>query len=119
MSSEIPSDPDMLDDVMCGPYNRKGLLCGECIDGYGPAVNSFDLKCVDCSKLSPGYAIILYLLIELFPITIFFIGLIAFRFNITAGPFLGYLIFCQYYVLWLRENMYMNDYMQIDVYTNN
>ena len=26
--SEMPADPDLLDDVMCGPYNRKGLLCG-------------------------------------------------------------------------------------------
>ena len=38
--SELPSDPDRLNEVMCGPYNRKGLLCGECIDGYGPAVFS-------------------------------------------------------------------------------
>ena len=26
--SEMPSDPGLLDDVMCAPYNRKGLLCG-------------------------------------------------------------------------------------------
>ena len=38
--SEMPSDPDLLNDTMCGPYNRKGLLCGRCIDGYGPAVYS-------------------------------------------------------------------------------
>ena len=117
MHSEMPSDPDMLDDVMCGPYNRKGLLCGECNHGYGPAVNSFDLKCIACSKWSAGYATILYLLIELFPITIFFIWLVAFRFNTTSGPFLGYLIFCQYYVIWLRENMYIHDHMQIEVPT--
>ena len=27
--SEMPSDPDMLDDVMCGHFHRKGLLCGK------------------------------------------------------------------------------------------
>ena len=40
--SELPGDPDLLNDAMCGPYNRNGLLCGRCIDGYGPAVFSFD-----------------------------------------------------------------------------
>ena len=38
MFSELLTDPDQLEDKMCvcGPYNGKGLLCGECIDGYGP-----------------------------------------------------------------------------------
>ena len=54
MFSELPSDPDQLNEVMCGPYNRKGLLCAECIDGYGPAVFSPYKKCENCSKLSTG-----------------------------------------------------------------
>ena len=43
MYSEMPSNASQLDEVMCGPYNRRGLLCGECEEGYGPAVYSFDL----------------------------------------------------------------------------
>ena len=61
MYSELPSDPNLLNDTMCGPYNRKGLLCGRCIDGYGPAVYSFNKKCADCSQISTGSAISLYL----------------------------------------------------------
>ena len=76
--SELPSDPDLLNDTMCGPYNRKGLLCGRCIDGYGPAVYSLDMKCANCSKLSTFQFFI--------PITLFFIGIVIFRLNITAGP---------------------------------
>ena len=86
MHSELPCDPDKLNDMMCGPYNRKGLLCGRCIDGYGPPVYSYDLKCADCSKLSTGYAVTLYL---------FFICVVIFRLNITSGPLLGYVLFCQ------------------------
>ena len=52
---------------MCGPYNRKGLLCGECIDGYGPGVYTLDSKCADCSKFS---TICLYLLVDIIPITL-------------------------------------------------
>ena len=50
--SELPSDPDMLNATMCGPYNREGYLCGKCIDGYGLPVYSHDLKCINCSKFS-------------------------------------------------------------------
>ena len=42
MNSEMPSNASQLDKMMCFPYNRRGLLCGECKDGYGPAVYSFD-----------------------------------------------------------------------------
>ena len=96
--SELPSDPDRLNEVMCGPYNRKGLLCGECIDGYGPAVFSPYKKCENCSKLSPGFAVSLYLLLELTPITLLFVCVVVFRLNITAGPLLWYILFCQIYI---------------------
>ena len=29
MNSEMPSNASQLDEVICGPYNRRGLLCGE------------------------------------------------------------------------------------------
>ena len=50
MYSEMPGNASQLDEVMCGPYNRRGLLCGECKDGYGPAVYSFDQKCAKMLK---------------------------------------------------------------------
>ena len=93
--SELPSDPDQLNDVMCGPYNRRGLLCGQCISGYGPGVNQFNLKCANCSNIPTVLAVGLYLLVELVPSTLFFICVIIFHINITAGPLLGYVIFCQ------------------------
>ena len=71
--SDMPSDPNILNDTMCGPYNRTGLLCGRCIDGYGPAVYSLDMNCADCSKISTGSAISLYLFLELIPVTLFFL----------------------------------------------
>ena len=115
MFSELPSDPYLLNDTMCGPYNRKGLLCGRCIDGYCPAVYSLDMKCANCSRLSTGHAISLYLqlVLEFIPITIFFICVVIFRLNITAGPLLGYVIFCQAYVFstMMQRVLYMHDYI--------
>ena len=97
--SELPSDPDMLNATMCGPYNREGYLCGKCIDGYGLPVYSHDLKCVNCSKFSTGVSIVMYIIIQFVPITLFFVCAVVFHLNITSGPLLGYFIFCQFYYL--------------------
>ena len=114
--AKLPSDPDMLDDVMCGPYNRKGLLFGKCIDGYGPAVYSRDMKCSNCSKLGSEYfAVPLYFLLELTPIILFFIFLILFRVNITSGPLLGYLIFCQVITCLSNMDQELIDYILSDI----
>ena len=95
LGSLLPTDPDLLNEAMCGPYNRKGLLCGECIDGYGPGVYTFDKKCVDCSKFSMSSAIWLYLLVEFIPVLLFFLCMTVFRLDLTSGPMLGYVMFCQ------------------------
>ena len=95
MFSEMPSNASQLDDVMCGPYNRRGLLCGECKDGYGPAVYSLDMKCANCSDLWSGYAISLYVFLQFIPTTLIYICLVVFRFKITSGPLLGYVLFSQ------------------------
>ena len=117
MYSELPSDPNLLNDTMCGPYNRKGLLCGRCIDGYGPAVYSLDMKCANCSKISTGSAISLYLFLELIPITLFFLCVVIFHLNITAGPLLGYVIFCQIYYTAVQQEIYIYDYILSQVPT--
>ena len=96
MYSEMPSNASQLDEVMCGPYNRRGFLCGECKDGYGPVIYSFDLKCANCSSHWSKLAISLYLFLQFVPTTLIFICLVVFRINITSGPLLGYLFFCQF-----------------------
>ena len=95
MYSEMPSNASQLDEVMCGPYNRRGLLCGECKGGYGPAVYSFDMTCANCSSLWSRYAISLYLFLQFIPTTLIFLCFVVFRFRITSGPLLGYVLFCQ------------------------
>ena len=111
MLSELPSDPDQLNDVMCGPYNRRGLLCGQCISGYGPGVNQFNLKCANCSNIPTVLAVGLYLLVELVPSTLFFICVIIFHINITAGPLLGYVLFCQACTLYFQTHVSMYVYI--------
>ena len=74
MFSRLPTDPDLLQGTVCGPYNRKGLICEQCIDGYGPGVYTLGSQCADCSKFSPLSASLLYLLVYIVPITLFFLS---------------------------------------------
>ena len=78
--SDLPSDPELLEGAMCGAYNRRG--CGECIDGYGPGVYTLDMMCADCSQLSMGSAICLYLLVTFVPSILCFILVLIFRVGI-------------------------------------
>ena len=61
-----------LNSSQCALYNRKGLFCGECSEGFGPAVYSFDLKCANCSTMPSALAIAASFLLEFLPITILF-----------------------------------------------
>ena len=99
--SEMPRNTSQLEEVMCSPHNRTGFMCGECINGYGPAVFSPTMNCVNCSRGISRYGVIVYLLLQLSPTTVIFICLVIFRFNITSGPLLGYIFFCQTSTLWV------------------
>ncbi len=45
----LPSNLSELNDYMCGPLNRKGVICSECIDGFGPSVTSVGHTCSNCT----------------------------------------------------------------------
>ena len=113
--SELPSDPELLEDAMCGTYNRKGFQCAECIDGYGPAVYSLDRACADCSKSSVVSGICLYFVVACLPITVFFICVVVFRLNITSGPMLGYVLFCQGFTVAIEHYMRTYFYIQSNI----
>ena len=68
-----------------------------------------DLKCVNCSDHSVESAISWYLFIEFIPITLFFIFVLLFRFNIIPGPLLGYFLFCQVNAF-MNKDMYIYSY---------
>ena len=104
--SSVPDDPAQLDSHFCAPYNRRGLLCGECIDGYGPSPFYSDF-CASCSDLNLGTAICLYLFIVLFPTTLFFCIVLVFHLNVTTGPLLGYILFCQAHIIIISDNFFL------------
>ena len=68
----LPENVSELNDyIICGLMNRKGLVCSKFIDGYGPSVTSPKFRCSDCSNA--WYGVPLYLLLELVPVTVFYL----------------------------------------------
>ena len=82
-----------LNYYMCNPMNRRGRLCSECIEGFGPSIISSGLVCFNCTDA--WYGIPLYILLEFVPITIFFVIILFFRVNITSAPMVAFVFFSQ------------------------
>lgn len=66
----LPVNLSDLNNFVCGQFNREGQLCGDCKDGYGPAVLSYAMHCGNCEKSRYGLA--LYFVVELLSITLMF-----------------------------------------------
>ena len=85
---------------MCSGNNRKGFFCNQCVQNHGPS--AFSSKCYKCDR-SPASALALSLVIKLVPVFTVFILIATFRINITKGPMLGYIIYCQMFIMTARE----------------
>ena len=89
----LPGNISHLNDSMCGPLKRKGTVCSECMDGYAPAVNSFKDECCNCKGV--WYGVPLYLVVELLPVTIFYLIILIFQVNITSAPMTCFIMYSQ------------------------
>ena len=87
----LPDNISELNEYMCGPMNRKGIVCRECIDGYGPSVTSLKFQCSTCSNV--WYGVVMYLLIELVPVTIFYVIALLFQLNLTTAPMTSFIMY--------------------------
>ena len=54
----LPENVSDINDFICRPLNRKGRVCSECMEGYGPALMSegFDIRCSNCTGAWYGIA---------------------------------------------------------------
>ena len=91
----LPQDPQNLSNFFCGASNRKGVLCGDCKEGYGVAVNSEYFECVICPDEHAYYNWVFYLLTEFLPVTLFFALVFVFSISVTSGPLNSYIFFAQ------------------------
>ena len=91
---DLPKDHNSLPGAVCS-NNRTGVLCGECMNGSGPAINSPTFDCIDCTNITQSTNVIKYVFLVYLPLTVFFIVLIVFDIRLTTGPANAFIIFCQ------------------------
>ena len=87
-----------LNEDICGVKNRTGMLCGECIPGYGPALNSELYNCVPCNDSTKGYVtkhVTYYILSQYVPLFLMFLALIVFNIKLTTGPANAFILYSQ------------------------
>ena len=96
----LPDNISALNQYMCGPMNRKGTFCSECIDGYGPSLTSLKFQCSTCRSV--WYGVLLYLLLELIPVTILYIALVIFKIRLTTAPMTSLIFFSNYFSVWIN-----------------
>ena len=74
-----------LNDVNCKAYNREGLQCRKCIDGYGPAAFSDGVTCANCSEHKHLW--IINVLFQLTMVTLLYIAVVLLQIKGTSSPF--------------------------------
>ena len=79
----------------CEKYNREGVLCGKCKEGYGPPVYSFSIKCVPCTNISLWATLPLYVLTAYGPLTVFLVVIVFFTVSVNSAPLRGWILVCQ------------------------
>ena len=98
----LPRNLSQLNDYMCGPLNRKGLVCSQCADGFGPSITSFGYKCVNCTDA--WYRVPLFLLLEFAPITVLYLIVLVFQISVTSPPMPCFIMCAQLMILAIKTN---------------
>ena len=91
-AANATSNPD---SFICGGLHRTGVLCGECVDGYAPAINSDTFKCVSCSPSDEKINWLYYILAVYLPLFLLFLFIIIFNIRLTSGPANAFILYAQ------------------------
>ena len=92
----LPENISELNDFMCGPLNRKGYLCSDCIDGFGPSMSMIEHPndCYRCKDIN-WHGVTLHLIIILVPVTLFYLIIFVFQIRMTSAPMPCFVLYSQ------------------------
>lgn len=92
---ELPPSVSQLNSNICEPLNRTDILCGECLPGYGPAVNSETFECILCNSTNIAANSFKYILSVYLPLFVLFTVIIVFNIRLTTGPANAFILYSQ------------------------
>ena len=96
----LPKDLGEVEEFICGRVNRRGVLCGKCLESYAVAVNSLTYECILCNGTSTTTKefvkhLFAYIALTYVPIIIVFIVIIVFDVKLASSAAAGCLLFAQ------------------------
>ena len=95
----LPENISELNHFMCGPLNRKGYLCSDCIDGFGPSMSKIEHanQCYECR--GNHWGMMLYLAIVFLPLTLLYLLILIFQIRMTSAPIPCFVMYSQLVVI--------------------
>ena len=94
VTTQLPKRAEMLlNRSICNDFNRAGLLCGDCEDGYSPFVLSYNLSCVKCPDGHKNWW--KFIVAGFLPLTLFYFFVLFFNINVTTSRLHGVVWFSQ------------------------
>ena len=96
---KLPMNVTELNDYMCASMNRGGFLCHKCKDGFGPSMSIRKRmpQCYKCGNTLTRVA--LYIFLEFFPITVFFVIILIFHIRVTSAPMTCFIMYSQLIII--------------------
>lgn len=95
-SRQIPlpteASNEKLNELICSPKNREGVLCGRCKEGYYVYANSKYYECGLCTVKS---GILVEFFAKFVPLIIFLIAIILLDINLASGQLNTFVFFSQ------------------------
>ena len=89
----LPRNASQLDDIMCKPLNRTGILCGKCLPDHYPLAYSFNLTCILCPHVCWNW--FRYIMAAYLPLTLFYLVILFFKINTTSSHLFTMIYCCQ------------------------
>ena len=93
--NQVPMNKSQLNEFMCGQFNRKGRLCGECKEGYSPLAYSYNVHCIKCSSEESTRNIFRFLSVVLIPLTGFYVIMVLFKSNANSPMIHRFILYAQ------------------------
>ena len=95
---KVFSNFNELDETICRPQKRTGILCGKCIANTSVYSSSITSECGECTNLQQHgkyFGLFQFTLYEIVPLILFFLFLVIFNISLTSGPLNGFIFFSQ------------------------
>ena len=91
---QLPSKAgsEQLDQLICSPQHRQGVLCGRCKPGYRIYANSKYYECGNCT-IKPG--LVVQIFAKFVPLYVFLLTVILLDINLASGHLNTFVFFAQ------------------------